>query len=43
MLQCKDEEAIKVFHDSTGSMDEWMVKADTVPEVRNAIKEALVA
>ncbi len=43
VLQCKDEEAVKVFHDSIESMDEWMVKADTVPEVRNTIRQALIA
>ncbi len=43
VLQCKDEEAIKVFHDSIKSMDEWMVKADTAPEVRHAIEQTLIA
>ncbi len=38
VLACQEEDAVKVFHDSIEAMDKWMVKADTVPEVRLAIK-----
>ncbi len=33
LLSCQDVAMVKVFHDSIKSMDEWMVKVDTVPEV----------
>ncbi len=37
VLSCQDDDAVKAFHNSK-SMDEWMVKADTILEVRKAIK-----
>ncbi len=42
ILSFWDDAAVKVFHDFIELMDEWMVKVDTVPEVRKAIKQALL-
>ncbi len=36
ILSCQEDDAVEVFHDSVDVMDEWMVKADTVPEVRKS-------
>ncbi len=43
VLACQDDEAVKVFHHSIKATDEWMIKVDIVPEVRQAIKQTLIS
>ncbi len=43
VLSCQDDDAMKVFHGSIEAMDEWMVKAKTIPEVGEAIKQAFLS
>ncbi len=41
VLTCQDEDMVKVIHDSVASMDEWMLKVGTIPEVREDKKTSL--
>ncbi len=34
VLSCNNDDVVWVFHDLVEAMDKWMVKADTIPEVK---------
>ncbi len=42
VLAFQDEDVVRVFHDSVETLDEWVIKSDMVPEVQQAIKQALI-
>ncbi len=43
ILECKDQMGIQHFQESVKHHNEWMIRADTAPDVRDRIKCALLS